>query len=257
MKQRFRIAALTLASLGSLFCASRSVQAQIATTGPAALARQMPAIYGPYLANISRVRILEKRGKLGSPYKVSPTRPAGKTAPPSAGSIPISTTFESQEPPFVPQLLAARLGKTAPERQYIEGVLTKCLNFYLETARQKNVPLNDVALALNYYISTNYFVYTRGSGPSAPQQSATRDIIRANMLQDETFRNMSARQKQEAYETLIVLAGFVDLGYGTSTRSGDTKAAEQFRDMAKHNLETLLGQPIANIRFTDDGLVVR
>ena len=217
--------------------------AQISTTGPAALARQMPTIYAPYLANISRVRVLEKRGKLKSSPSSTSSRPAAQ-----------DTVFQTSQPPFVPQQLAARLAKTQQDRQYIENVLTKCLTFYTDTAKQKGVPLNDVALALNYFISTNYFVYSVGRGPTPAQMSATRDSIRANMVQDDAFRQMSDRQKQEAYETLIVLAGFVDMGYGTSKKSGDDAAAEQFRQMAKYNLETVLGVPIDKIHFTDNGL---
>jgi hypothetical protein len=225
--------------------------AQIATTGPAGLARQMPTIYAPYLANISRVRILQKRGKLNSSRgSTSSGQPGKTTTQPQGPFSPQDTVFHATQPPFVPQLLA----KTQPERQYIEGVLTKCLTFYTDTAKQKGVPLNDVALALNYYISTNYFVYSLGRGPTTDQMSATRDLIRANMVQDQVFRRMSDKQKQEAYETLIVLAGFVDMGYGTSKKSGDDGAAEQFRQMAKHNLETLLGVPVDKIRFTNDGL---
>jgi len=76
------------------------------------------------------------------------------------------------------------------------------------------------------------------------------------MAQDDAFRSMSDKQKQEAYETLIVLAGFVDLGAGTAKQTGDTNAAAQFRDMAKYNLETLLGTPIEKIHFTNDGLAL-
>ncbi|HET6976030.1 MAG TPA: DUF6683 family protein [Pyrinomonadaceae bacterium] len=227
---------------------------QVATTGPAALARQMPTIYAPYLANISRVRVLQKRGKLSSPRSSTSSRPVPTNQPSGPFSPTGDTIFHTSQPSFVPQQLAARLGKTAQERQHIEGVLTQCLTFYTDTAKQKGVPLNDVALALNYFISTNYYVYSVGRGPTSAQMSATRDMIRANMIQDQAFRQMSDQQKQEAYETLIVLAGFVDMGYGTSKKSGDEGAAEQFREMAKYNLETVLGVPIDKIRFTDDGL---
>ena len=239
--------------------APSSANAQVYSTGPAGLARQMPTIYGPYLANISRVRILQKRGKLNSSPGSTSKRPVGqKPTNKPAGGLPAApdTSFHASVPPFVPQQLAARLGKSQQERQYIEGVLTKCLNFYIDTAIQKGVPLNDVALALNYFISTNYFVYSLGAGPTPGQMSATRDLIRTNMAQDDAFRRMSDKQKQEAYETLIVLAGFVDLGYGTSKQSGDTNAATQFREMAKYNLETLLGAPIEKIHFTNDGLAL-
>ena len=253
MIKLYKIFGLGRVALACILC-SVIATAQIANTGPAALARQMPTIYAPYLANISRVRILQKRGKLRSTTSSRRGGQTPTTQPPGPFSTAGDTTFQTSQPPFVPQLLAARLGKTSQERQYIEGVLSKCLTFYTDTAKQKGVPLNDVALALNYYISTNYFVYSLGRGPTPPQMSATRDLIRTNMVQDQAFRQMSDRQKQEAYETLIVLAGFVDMGYGTSKNSGDTYAAEQFREMAKHNLETLLGVPIDRIHFTNDGL---
>lgn len=132
--------------------------------------------------------------------------------------------------------------------------MTKCLNFYTETARQKGVPLHDVARALNYYIATNYLVYAMGVGPTQDQMNATRDMIRANITRDENFRRMSDREKQESYEALIVIAGFVDLGAGSAKQSGNEKVAAQFREMARNNLETLLGAPAEKIRFTNEGL---
>ena len=257
MKKHLHIT--VLGTIICMLCVSGSAVAQIATTGPAALARQMPNIYGPYLANMSRVRILEKNGKVNSTHGSASKRPVGQN--PSrqpSGGLPAAgdTSFHASQPPFVPQQLAERLGKTQQERQFIESILIKCLNNYTDSAIQKGVPLNDVARALNYFIGTNYFVYTSGAGPTPEQINATRDRIRANMAQDDAFRSMSDKQKQEAYETLIVLAGFVDLGAGTAKQTGDTNAAAQFRDMAKYNLETLLGTPIEKIHFTNDGLAL-
>jgi hypothetical protein len=254
MRLAIRIVTLT-AAVGVYLCVAH---AQVASTGPAALARQMPTIYAPYLANISRVKILQRQGKLkpgsgGATTRKStpPANPRPSTTKPTANP---GTTFTPVGAPFVPQQLSAQLAKSPQEQKYIEEVLTKCLNYYKDNAQQKGVPLNDVARALNYYIATSYFVYSNGSGPSQPQMDATRDTIRTNLIQDATFQQMSDRQKQEAYETLIVLAGFVDLGYGTTKQKGNDASAAQFRDMAKHNLETLLGVPADKIHFTDEGL---
>ena len=246
--------------------AARPVTAQIATTGPAALARQMPTVYGPYLANISRVQILSTPGQRPSADRTASPRssghvPAGRQPRPPASpagtpAAPQDTTFRTVRPAFVPQQLAARLGKTPQERQDITAILTRCLNFYTDTARQKGIPLNDVARALTYFIATNYFVYTEGSGPTPDEMSATREMIHTNMTQDATFRRMADRQKQEAYETLIVLAGFVDLGYGTAKQSGNESAAAAFREMAKQNLETLLGAPVEKMHFTSVGFAL-
>ena len=257
MRKRLFILLLLSGAFASV--APSSVNAQVFSSGPAALAQQMPTIYAPYLANISRIQVVQKRERPSSPPASGSKRPVGQTPTkrptensPAAGD----TTFHSTQPAFVPQQLAARLGKTKQERQYIESTLTKCLNFYIDTAKQKGVPLNDVTLALNYYIGTNYSVYSIGAGPTLAQLNATQILIHDNLVHDDVFRRMSDKQKQEAYETLIVLAGFVDLGFGTLRKSGDAKSAEPFREMAKFNLETLLGAPIEKISFTNDGLVV-
>ena len=48
---------LSLALIGAiLFLIPLYSRAQVATTGPAGLARQMPSIYGPYMANRSRLK---------------------------------------------------------------------------------------------------------------------------------------------------------------------------------------------------------
>jgi len=212
-------------------------------------ARQKRQNYDSYLAKIRRLRILQRHGPFTHAPGPNSKKPVGGGTTVGASN----TTFQPVEQPFVPQQLAARLGNTDQERKYIEEVLIKCLNFYTDTARQKGVPLYDVARALNYYVVINYFVYTMGAGPTKDQMDATREMIRANMVEDETFRRMSDREKQESYETLIVLAGFVDLGYGTAKQSGNEKLAAQFREMAKYNLETVLGAPVEKIHFTEEG----
>jgi hypothetical protein len=217
------------------------------------ITRQKREDYDSFLSKLGRMRIVGKPGRFAQTS--SNSKRSGSLSNPTASDQ--DTVFHSVGPAFVPHELAIRLGGTSQERQYIEDVLTKCLTFYTETARQKGVPLNDVARALNYYISTNYFVYTLGAGPTRDQMDATRKMIRDNMAQDETFRRMTDREKQEIYETLIVLAGFVDLGFGTAEKSGNKNMAAQFRDMAKHNLETFLGAPVEQIQFTSAGLEVR
>jgi len=218
------------------------------------IARQKSRDYDANLGNLSRTRIVIKPGKF--PPGTQPKNPPGPTT--TSGRVPSdqTTTFRPVEPAFVPQQLAARMGKTPQEQQYIEDLLTKCLDFYTQTARQKGIPLYDVARALNYYISTNYFIYSEGAGPTKAQMDKTRAVISSNIVQDQNFRRMSDREKQESYETLIVIAGFVDLGYGTAKQSGNQNLAAQFHEMARHNLETLLSSPIDKIRFTDDGLVL-
>jgi uncharacterized protein DUF6683 len=231
-------------------------QAQVYTTGPAGLAQQMPRIYAPYLATIGRVKLLENQRKLGGANGAA-TDATGTKGDRQSGARPVpTTTFRPAAAAFVPKQLASHLGKTPQERQTIEQTLTSCLSHYTEAARRKGVPLNDVALALGYFIATNYYIYTVGQGPTLPQIHATQKRLRVNMMEDETFRHMTDRQKQEAYETLIVLAGFADMGFGTMKHAGNEAAAEAFRTFARQNLENLLSAPIEKIHFADDGLQI-
>ena len=61
MKKQLGILVLLVvfASLGM-----QSSNAQVATTGPAGLARQMPRIYGPYMANRARIKYAQKHKKM-------------------------------------------------------------------------------------------------------------------------------------------------------------------------------------------------
>jgi hypothetical protein len=57
MRKQFLVFVL----LGALLTfAPSSANAQISNTGPAGLARQMPRIYGPYMANRSRIKYHKK-----------------------------------------------------------------------------------------------------------------------------------------------------------------------------------------------------
>jgi hypothetical protein len=47
--------------MAALAGAAQVCEAQIATTGPGGLAREMPRIYGPYMANSSRIKNQQKQ----------------------------------------------------------------------------------------------------------------------------------------------------------------------------------------------------
>jgi hypothetical protein len=58
MKKRLSVVVLLVAGVA---LSAVPLRAQIATTGPAGLARQMPRIYAPHMANVSRVRNQQKK----------------------------------------------------------------------------------------------------------------------------------------------------------------------------------------------------
>lgn len=58
--KKVRIIVLACALLG---LTSIPLSAQVSNTGPAGLARQMPRIYGPYMANRARIKYQQKHGR--------------------------------------------------------------------------------------------------------------------------------------------------------------------------------------------------
>jgi hypothetical protein len=58
MRKRLLVFSLLV---GLLSFTPSSAKAQISTTGPAGLARQMPQVYGPYMANRSRIKYHQKQ----------------------------------------------------------------------------------------------------------------------------------------------------------------------------------------------------
>lgn len=79
---------LAAAAVGAATLAACPAHAQVFNTGPAGLAQQMPRVHAPYLANISRVKVLGKG--VGSPARAQ-----------------ADTTFRAVGPAFVPRKLAA------------------------------------------------------------------------------------------------------------------------------------------------------
>ena len=81
---------LAAAAVGAATLAACPAHAQVFNTGPAGLAQQMPRVYASYLANISRVKVLEKGA--GSPARAQ-----------------ADTKFRAVGPACVPRKLAGAL----------------------------------------------------------------------------------------------------------------------------------------------------
>jgi hypothetical protein len=68
------------------------------------------------------------------------------------------------------------------------------------------------------------------------------------------FRKMTDEDKQKMTETLVIMAGIVDAGYLKAIDAEDEQVIKQAHEMAKGNLEKLLGVPIDKIKINLSGL---
>lgn len=181
------------------------------------------------------------------------TTPNGTSKPVNSSSAS-ATAFRPVAASIYPQQLAREAASNEAERKEMEAVFAMCLRNYEANMRRQNQPVKDVARAVSYFIGVNYNVLHGGGTVTPAQGVALRADIQAALGEDESFRRLSDREKQQMYETMAVLAEFVALNISVADERGNKQLAEATRSMAGDNLEKLLGASAASIRITERGL---
>ncbi|HEX8474446.1 MAG TPA: DUF6683 family protein [Pyrinomonadaceae bacterium] len=177
---------------------------------------------------------------------------AGRT--PHVASTTGATTFQPVAPSIVPQRLAAAAGASDAERREMETFFNQCLKNYEDNRRKQGMPVKDVSLAVSYLIGVSYNVFNGGNALTATQGDALRAQIRDALADDTDFHRLSNRDKQTMYETMAVIGEFVAINSDVAAQKNNKQLAEMAREMAKDNLERLLGAPASQIRITNNGV---
>lgn len=174
--------------------------------------------------------------------------------PATVNAVTGRTTFRPVVASIVPQQMAAEVGKSESERKEMQAFFAQCLQNYESFRRKQGLPIKDVALAVSYFIATNYNIHRGGAALTEQQSTALRNEIVAALKEDQQFQALSNREKQEMYETMAVMAEFALVGYESGKQKGDEQAVRQFQQLARENLERLLGTSADKLHFTDNGL---
>ncbi len=182
---------------------------------------------------------------------VTGTRSSGGDVSPTA-----STTFRPfSSQPLMPHKMALDQAHGSPERlQHFEKMFTDSLVDYKAAVRAKGAPLNDVARAMSFFIYNTYYVSTGGHAPTDSQIEPMRDFVRQVLLHDQKFQRMSAREKQEMYESLAIWASVTMGGYQIGKEDKRPELQAEMQRIARYLLEQTLGVPVEQIRFTENGL---
>jgi len=204
-----------------------------------------------------------------------------KTRPPAAAVD--YTMYKPRQENYLPKLLA-QTGKGNPaEQRQTEQFFNTLIANYEQGAPHHELPKNDVAYALVHFILVNYEVYYDlynvpvEKDPWAKRAKdgferlallntkssrlTTTDEDRAMYYQlkkilsaKPEFKKMTDEEKQKMTETLVITAGVVNDGYLKAIDVEDEKLINQAHEMAKGNLEKLLGVPIDKIKINLSGL---
>jgi hypothetical protein len=190
------------------------------------------------------------------------TPPSSRPAPGSPQTKPApQTTTPSGDTTFVPaghNILPPRLAANTPaHRQEAERFYGQLLDAYAAMARRKGVPTNDVARAASFAISSLYYVHRGGEDLSNDQLEALRAQMRELFSEDEQFQRLSARGRQELYESYVIQGMAVSSVYDGARQQGDRRKADEMQAAARQSLRELLGVPADQISITSNGVEFR
>lgn len=183
-------------------------------------------------------------------------RPGGGTTTGGAGH-PIAagqTTFKPVAASIMPQRLATQMGRSPAERDKLEKFFTLLLTDYKNMAIQRGAPLNDVARASSFAVGTSYDVYNEGRMLGDRAFQAVREQMYEALASSPKFRALDDRQRQEMYESYVILGQFVSAAYESANKANDKELAEKMRKLARVQLEGAFGVPVERLRFTDEGV---
>lgn len=158
--------------------------------------------------------------------------------------------------------IAAVLAKsTNADLKQTKAAMNELWKLYVKQAQDQNAPSTDLARTMAYAISANYYYYTGGTGVPETQVAELRKKLRTALSEDPKFRKMSAAQKQELNESMVILTHFAALGFEVIAKKAPAdkrqSVREGFKTLAGANLRGILGIDPKRVGFDKDGLVIK
>ena len=193
-------------------------------------------------------RLAARRSGASSTARTSSSASAQPVAKPSEASVrfrPTGTQLKARE-------IANLIDAGDPQ---VLKLLTVLLEEFDKGARAAGHP-NDLALALSYFFATNASVYHDAGQPTDPPMVELRDAIAEALVEGNALNGVTDRQKQEMYETLVILTGFALATYREGKQAGNADTVKVSRQLAGQNLLALIGISPDKINFTDQGLSI-
>ena len=201
------------------------------------------------ITNILMDKMTERRRQKRPAVRHSGTSAATPASSVRAPSTDASVRFRSTGTQLKTREVANLI---AAGNAQVLTLLTKLLEEYEKSARAAGRP-NDLALALSFFFATNASIYHDAGQPTDPQMLELRDVIAEALSEGNAFNGVTDRQKQEMYETLVLVTGFA-LAVYEEGKAGNAESLKLSQQLAGQNLLSLTGITPDKITFTDQGL---
>lgn len=196
-------------------------------------------------------------GRTSSRRRPAPGTPNGGGTAGGGAGHPVAagqTTFRPVAASIMPQRLATQMGKTSEDRARLEKFFAGLLRDYKQMAVDRGAPLNDVARASSFAVGTSYDVYNEGRLLGDGAFRAMREQMYDALAASQKFQALDDRQRQEMYESYVILGMFVSAAYESANKTNDKELAGKMRKLARIQLEGAFGVSVERLRFTDEGV---
>lgn len=169
-------------------------------------------------------------------------------------SVAVETTYADSDSQILVEKIFAEANPNDPQTALLREVMVRGWNDYKETSIERGYQHNDLARALSYYIGTNYNVYQNSPAVSQAQSRALFNQVKQFLSSNKDIANMKDEDKQLFSELLVFMTSVPVFMNTLGASQNNAELVTQSRDLARQNLENLLGMKVEKLKFTSTGM---
>lgn len=151
--------------------------------------------------------------------------------------------------------LAESLGTTAEEKALLRQLFS-----VTKTAFEKEVAAkgrkNNLAAAFTFFIGSAAMVYHDDPEPSDAALDKLWDNLDATFNETPEYSQLTNREKQEMYDTIVAFSGLILATYAEGKNTGNVETQQTAKLLAGTMIQLVLKTDPNKLRFGKDGLVV-
>ncbi len=201
----------------------------------------------------ARARAKRNAAAAAAKRQTAASRPApSRQASPAPRSV-ANTSFRPVRGVNTLDALAESIGTTPEEKVLLKQIFAATKTAFAQEVAAKGRP-NNISAAFTFFIGTMAMVYHDDPEPSEEALDNLWDGLDEVLAELPEMSQMSDRDKQEMYDTLISFSGLVLAGYMNGKETNDPATQQAYRLLAGSLIQTVLQISPDEMRFGRDGL---
>lgn len=151
--------------------------------------------------------------------------------------------------------LAGAFGRADTEKAALKQAFEQIKQGYEAEVAKEGKSYN-LAAAMTFFIAANVSAYHRTDMPSDEAGETLFKSLAEAMAASPIFAGMSNAEKQQMYDWLVCMAGFVATGYADAKQNNDQEGLKNFGELADYAMRLALGVEVGKMSFAGNKLSV-